>query len=345
MSPLVTSTYPQMCLLMFGIAGEPWTWSGFLCAGWTQQWEETGAKGVLNGLRSFMQKIMVWSCFIMFLGQLLHGWRCFFWAFAAIDANKIYFLLPTDFLQSSTSWSARAFLALLAKHLWGYVHDFPTILPIIQFEHVSNHPALHSNRPRNASPEGGPCQPRRGNSSWIIHGMCKPMLQWCKVRSQDSKSDIHTDGSTYDIITNIHIINIWAIIIYTSKCIRIHTYTHIIYINDYTRTSFSGASLKPHSGSGQRKPSAKHLDPSRWEEHPGNFASTKGLGRCGDFSGKTWKVSVFFLCFLCFSMVLVFFSMVFLWFSYAFLCFFLQCFLLPMFFSSKNHAEHQGFSG
>lgn len=121
----------------------------------------------------------------------------FFGAFAAIDANKINFLLTTDFLQSSTSWSARAFLALLAKHLWGYVHDFPTIPPIIQFEHVSNHPALHSNRPRNASPEGGPCQPRRGNSSWIIHGMCKPMLQWCKVRSQDSKSDIHTDGSWY----------------------------------------------------------------------------------------------------------------------------------------------------
>ena len=230
MSPLVTSTYPQMSLLMLGIAGEPWTWSGFLCAGWTQQWEETGAKRVLNGLRSFMRKIMVWSCFIMFLGQLLHGWRCFFFgAFAAIDANKIHFLLTTDFLQSSTSWSARAFLALLAKHLWGYVHDFPTIPPIIQFEHVSNHPALHSNRPRNASPEGGPCQPRRGNSSWIIHGMCKPMLQWCKVRSQDSKSDIHTDGSTYDIIIII-INNIWAIIIYTSKCIRIHTYTHIIYI-------------------------------------------------------------------------------------------------------------------
>lgn len=83
-------------------------------------------------------------------------------------------------------------------------------------------------------------------------------------------------------------------------------------------------------GPGQRKPSAKRLDPSRWEEHPGNFASTKGLGRWGDFSGKTWKCSVFFLCFLCFSMVLVFFRFYgFLWFSYAFLCFF-----FPMFFAS-----------
>ena len=122
--------------------------------------------------------------------------------------------------------------------------------------------------------------------------------------------------------------------------IKMHTNTYVhtyhIHINDYTRTSLSGASLKPHSGSRPKKTERQAPWPLALRRTSWKLRLDEGLGAMGWFFRENMDVFCVFLCFLCFSMVLVFFSVVFLWFSYAFLRFFSNVFCFLCFSHQKT---------
>ena len=101
--------------------------------------------------------------------------------------------------------------------------------------------------------------------------------------------------------------------------IKMHTntyvYTYHIHINDYTRTSLSGASLKPHSGSRPKKTERQAPWPLALRRTSWKLRLNEGLGAMGWFFRENMDV------FCVFSMLSMFFygsRIFFLWFFYDF---------------------------